>query len=202
MSSRDLILNSVKAALAPLPQRAAHPGYDKLKIVSKNFSPQQDLWVSFQENFSKVHGMSFTTFVELKNFLLSQKSRLGYCDPALTDVFAALNPELTFETAFDRNKESEYSFGITRATGAIAETGSLIFEDATTSSRLGSLAPWIHIACVKRGDLIDTIPTALSRISDDPNIIWVTGPSKTADIEGILVEGAHGPGIQICFLLP
>ena len=35
----------------------------------------------------------------------------------------------------------------------------------------------------------------------DPNIIWVTGPSKTADVEGILIEGVHGPGIQIALLV-
>jgi L-lactate dehydrogenase complex protein LldG len=36
---------------------------------------------------------------------------------------------------------------------------------------------------------------------DDPNIIWVTGPSKTADVEGILIQGVHGPGVQGCLLV-
>jgi L-lactate dehydrogenase complex protein LldG len=36
---------------------------------------------------------------------------------------------------------------------------------------------------------------------DDPNIIWVTGPSKTADVEGILIQGVHGPGVQACLLV-
>jgi L-lactate utilization protein LutC len=34
-----------------------------------------------------------------------------------------------------------------------------------------------------------------------PNIIWCTGPSKTADVEGILIEGVHGPGEQIALLV-
>ena len=35
---------------------------------------------------------------------------------------------------------------------------------------------------------------------DSPNIMWCTGPSKTADVEGILIEGVHGPGEQIALL--
>jgi L-lactate dehydrogenase complex protein LldG len=38
-------------------------------------------------------------------------------------------------------------------------------------------------------------------LGSDPNIIWCTGPSKTADVEGILIEGVHGPGVQIALLV-
>jgi len=32
-------------------------------------------------------------------------------------------------------------------------------------------------------------------------VIWCTGPSKTADVEGILIEGVHGPGQQIALVV-
>ena len=48
---------------------------------------------------------------------------------------------------------------------------------------------------------IRTIPDAIAAFGDSPNIIWCTGPSKTADVEGILIEGVHGPGEQIALLI-
>jgi L-lactate dehydrogenase complex protein LldG len=81
--------------------------------------------------------------------------------------------------------------------GAIAETGTVILSDATTSSRLAALAPWAHVAVIPRGALYPDLPAAVAALGSDPNVIWCTGPSKTADVEGILIEGVHGPGAQI-----
>jgi len=53
---------------------------------------------------------------------------------------------------------------------------------------------------VRRSTIHRTIPDAIAAFGDSPNIIWCTGPSKTADVEGILIEGVHGPGEQIALL--
>jgi len=45
------------------------------------------------------------------------------------------------------------------------------------------------------------LTAAVAALPVDPNVIWVTGPSKTADVEGILIEGVHGPGRQITLLM-
>ena len=45
------------------------------------------------------------------------------------------------------------------------------------------------------------LSNAIAAFGDSPNIIWCTGPSKTADVEGILIEGVHGPGEQIALLM-
>jgi len=66
---------------------------------------------------------------------------------------------------------------------------------------LAALTPWVHVAVLDRTRIHRTIADALAALGDSPNVIWVTGPSKTADVEGILIEGVHGPGEQIALLL-
>ena len=92
-------------------------------------------------------------------------------------------------------------FGITRATGAIAESGTVIIDDKRTSHRLAALSPWVHVAVLERQEIYRAMSDAIAAFGDSPNIIWCTGPSKTADVEGILIEGVHGPGEQIALLV-
>lgn len=58
-----------------------------------------------------------------------------------------------------------------------------------------------YVAVLKRSEMLRTIPDAIAASGDSLNIIWCTGPSKTADGEGILIEDVHGPGEQIVFLI-
>ena len=126
----------------------------------------------------------------------------GYCDPALLpELGVALAEGLTIETAVDRARIDDLRFGITRAAGAIAETGTVILDDATTSSRLAALAPWIHVAVVRKRTLHARVADAVQALRTHKNVVWCTGPSKTADVEGILIEGVHGPGEQVTLLL-
>jgi L-lactate dehydrogenase complex protein LldG len=209
-SSRDRIFSRVKAALAPLPQRAPLPDWDRDLIRMRNAQPAVDLWAQFAERLKAVNGTPLTTVAELVALLEKNNWRHGYCDPALWPRFQDALAGFKVETTFDRTRVDDYAFGITAAAGAIAETGTLILTDQGTSSRLGALAPWLHVAVLRRDQILPDITSALlpppcraeaSAKADDPNVIWVTGPSKTADVEGILIEGVHGPGIQVALLI-
>jgi len=161
----------------------------------------------FRERLESAHGRLFTDPDALVAWLAAQGARHGYCDPALAPLLAAAlarpgAPSLTFETHLERARIDDYRFGITRAAGAIAETGTIILDDAHTARRLAALAPWIHVAVFAPAQIHAHVIDAIAALGDDPNVIWCTGPSKTADVEGILIEGVHGPGEQIALVVP
>lgn len=201
-NDREAILGRVRQALAPLPTRAAAPDWERELVVMRHARGAVDAAALFAERLRLVNGTPIASVAELVALFVSSGWRRGYCDPAL---MARLRPafpaEIVFETEFDRTRVDDYQFGITAAVGAIAETGTVILNDAATSRRLAALAPWVHVAVVPRGGIHIDIPDAVVALGGDPNIIWCTGPSKTADVEGILIEGVHGPGVQIALLV-
>jgi L-lactate dehydrogenase complex protein LldG len=202
MNARDDMMNRVRAALAILPERAALPDWDAELAVAKKLVEHRDPFDDFAERIKLANAMVMTDIGQLAAFLKNGGWLRGYCDPVLKAQLAPqLGAEFTLETEFDRTRVDDYAFGITRAAGGIGETGTIILNDTVTSRRLGALAPWVHIAVLPRNLIHRTLMDAVQAFGDDPNIIWCTGPSKTADIEGILIEGVHGPGVQIALVL-
>jgi L-lactate dehydrogenase complex protein LldG len=200
--TREDFLDRVRAALAPLPERAPLPQWHAELAVARSLMAHRDPLELFVERIKLVHGLALLDPVALVAHLRAGKHLRGYCDPALLPALREhFGPDFVLETEFDRSRVDDYAFGITCAAGAIAETGTIILNDATTSRRLGALAPWIHVAVLKRAQIHPTVVDAVATLGDDPNIIWATGPSKTADIEGILIEGVHGPGEQIALII-
>ena len=91
-----------------------------------------------------------------------------------------------------------YDVGISTAQAGIAETGTLILEVEQERNRLVSLLPPVHIAVLRAADIYLTIGDALKGLRRDGNelsraITFITGPSRTADIELTLTVGVHGP---------
>jgi L-lactate dehydrogenase complex protein LldG len=201
-TDRESILSRVRGALAPLPNRAALPDWEAELVVMRQARGVVDEWALFAERLRGVNGIPLTAVADLVALLVENGWRHGYCDPALWPNLAPAFPAtITVETTFDRGRVDDYQFGITRASLAIAETGTVVLTDTGTSRRLAALAPWVHVAVVTRGEMVVDVPQAVAALPDDPNVIWCTGPSKTADVEGILIEGVHGPGVQAVLLL-
>lgn len=201
-NDRDLILNRVKGALAPLTKRAALPEYAGDLAVVRKLIAGKDLLAVFSERIALVNGRAVTEIAAVIALLRASQWFHGYCDPVLwPQIGAHFGPDFTIETEYDRTRIDDYAFGITRAAGGIAETGTIILNDASTSRRLAALAPWVHIAVVKRAEIFADLSQAVAALGDDPNVIWCTGSSSTADIEGILIRGVHGPGVQIALVV-
>jgi L-lactate dehydrogenase complex protein LldG len=201
-SDRDTILGKVNAALAPLQERAAMPDYDAAVELARRKAGEGDRLAEFTARIRAVNGDVASDPAALAALLRAKGWTRGYCDPLLLPLLGPhLGDGFHVEAVFDRGRVDEYQFGITLAAGAIAETGTIILNDATTSTRLGAVAPWAHIAVIPRPLLHADLMEAVAALGKDPNVIWCTGPSKTADVEGILIEGVHGPGAQIALFV-
>jgi len=94
---------------------------------------------------------------------------------------------------------------VTTTRGAIAETGTLVLWPDVDEPRLLSLLPPIHVALLRQADIADTLAevmTAQNWAATMPtNVLLISGPSKTADIEQTLAYGVHGPKELIVLVL-
>ncbi|HEX6275615.1 MAG TPA: LUD domain-containing protein [Polyangiaceae bacterium] len=199
---RALVFARIRAALATRTERTPAPSYPDGVAVSRAAPPGRELVATFVARLERVRGRAFTTPGALAAWLVERGATHGYCDPSLRELVApAFGTAISLETEFCRARVDDYAFGVTRAVGGIAETGTLVIDDASTATRLGALAPWIHVAVVRRAELHASVGAAIAAFGDDPSVVWITGPSKTADVEGILIEGVHGPGEQVALVL-
>ena len=101
-----------------------------------------------------------------------------------------------------RQRLAESGMGITGADYAIAETGSVVVLPRQGLSRLVSVVPPVHVAIVRPSDVVGTLDDlfTLRRLEYVRNggemgsyLNFITGPSRTADIEQTIVVGVHGP---------
>ena len=90
--------------------------------------------------------------------------------------------------------------GITSAQWLLAETGTLVLDAGVERHRLASLVPPVHIAICESNRLRASVGEVLEALSQrapadlSRTITFVTGPSRTSDIELKLAIGVHGPG--------
>jgi len=94
---------------------------------------------------------------------------------------------------------------ITSTQGGIAETGAIILWPDKYEPRLMSLVPPIHIAVLEAEKIYNTFSEAIEAenwLDKMPtNVVLISGPSKTADIELTLAFGVHGPKELVVFIV-
>lgn len=89
--------------------------------------------------------------------------------------------------------------GVTGCDCLIAQTGSVIISTLSAGDRALSVLPATHLVIAHRDQIVPDLTTAIALLRKRYGGHWpsalsvVTGPSRTADIEKILVMGAHGP---------
>lgn len=104
------------------------------------------------------------------------------------------------EQAEQRKVMFAADIGITSATYAVAETGTLVMASAPGRERLASLLPPVHVGIVDASQILPDLFDLFGKLQTDgvdalpSNLALITGPSKTGDIELKLTTGVHGPG--------
>jgi L-lactate dehydrogenase complex protein LldF len=93
---------------------------------------------------------------------------------------------------FTHEPDPQTLVGVTNAICGLADTGSVLIVDGEGSPLHASLLPEIHIAILKSSDILPSLPDAMNLVKDK-NAVFITGPSRTADIEMTLTIGVHGP---------
>jgi L-lactate utilization protein LutC len=194
MSSREAILGSIRSHLAA---SVAHDQVcEQLETVPDHApkipveAPQATLVELFKERLEAVDGHCIVvqSEEELTRILKTFGGRIAISDaPLLQRLGIAPGASNIFEI----------DIGITTAQAAIAETGTLVLDARRERHRLVSLIPPVHIAIVDAASIFQTLGEALAFIHQNGNIspavTFITGPSRTGDIELNLTVGVHGP---------
>ena len=188
MSSRETILGSIRSHLA------ASPPPDPVQaVVSPEAPPLITSVVDvFKQNVEAVDGhcVVVKTEEELTRILKNFGGQIAISD-------APILKRLLPDVAVAPSDVFAFDVGITTAQAAIADTGTLVLDSARERHRLVSLVPPVHIAIVDAATMFQTLGEALAFIHQNGNIspavTFVTGPSRTADIELTLAIGVHGP---------
>ena len=128
--------------------------------------------------------------------------RVAYHDHPLVEPIAAALPCETcrVDAPFcDKQMLEACDAGVTTCEALISQTGSLLVSSATSGGRGLSILPHVHVVVATLDQIVPTLGDALHQARERhagrlPSMLsFITGPSRTGDIERILVLGAHGP---------
>jgi L-lactate dehydrogenase complex protein LldG len=102
-------------------------------------------------------------------------------------------PGLKFEVT--RQLAADSLIGISEVGYALKDTGSLVTDQSAVDQRLVSTLSVIHIAIIGSDKILDDKTAVFKKINpgNSKYIGFITGPSRTADIERVLTIGVHGP---------
>jgi len=98
-----------------------------------------------------------------------------------------------------RNQAAQAAAGITGANFAIADTGTVVIDSTAEALRLASTLPERHFVLCDPSKIVAdgaaAVPWLRKLRERNPRqfLAWISGPSRTADIERVLTIGVHGP---------
>jgi L-lactate dehydrogenase complex protein LldG len=135
----------------------------------------------------------------LKNLVAEEKIRKAtvWDIPLLNELGLAgqlreLGVELVSPNT-DKHAMAQCDLGVTTADYLLPETGTLVLRSSQEKPRGVSLLPRIHLAIVTPAMLRADLHQVFAEAKDSHYLVFITGPSRTADIELTVTLGVHGP---------
>ena len=219
MSERENILSRLREALrtkAPLPGSHGHEvscGFTSAATGAREWLPAvgasaAEQFELFAKNCAdlKVDFQLLASRDELKTALariseVEKWRRIASHDGELSH-FASQSPGLPVlwtDQGYDVQELEKCDAGITECDALVAQTGGVVVTSRSAGGRALTILPPHHVVLARRDQLLPDLPAAFELLQkkyapDFPSMIsFITGPSRTGDIERILVLGAHGP---------
>lgn len=125
--------------------------------------------------------------------------------PALVDLEFQLIEPVNLHDSDERERIRHARSGITGVDAAFAATGTVVLGAGPKKSRAASLTPFRHLLLLPISRIYPTAEAWMAKmrqegtltdfVQESRNIALVSGPSKSADLEGILTMGVHGPKV-------
>ncbi len=112
----------------------------------------------------------------------------------------ALGVEIIPHTA-DKDAMAQADLGVTEADSALAETGTIGLYSSPSKPRAVSLLPRVHLAIISPAVFQADLHQVFAEARSKDYLVFVTGPSRTADIEMTSTIGAHGPKAYYAWVL-
>ena len=98
-------------------------------------------------------------------------------------------------------RDEEITVGVTKALCGLADTGSILEAEGEDDKLYASLLPEVHLAVLHESDIHPSLENAIHLTRETRSAVFITGPSRTGDIEMSHTIGVHGPGEVVVFLV-
>ena len=207
MNSRDAILSRIRGLLAQGPQHEEPPVPE---VWPRENPGAEQMAQRFAEELQAIHGEAIRcrsmddARAQLKDLLdREQWTALGAPDrPLCREVTSGLEPDRVFwaRPGWAPQDMAQLPAGLIEAECLLADTGTAMIACDTPEERLLCYLPPACIVVARMDRLVEHLPAAwpeIARRAADPErrgeFVFITGPSRTADIEKILILGVHGP---------
>jgi L-lactate dehydrogenase complex protein LldG len=223
MTNREIILGRIREALKIT---APHPALEEGIAVPLPGSPQK--WLPpvspaleqqvelFRKNAEdlKAEFCEYTLIGASEHVkklaTVGRWEKIGTHAGELTDAVASgLGlPMVRTDVGYAVNDLESCDAGLTECEALVAQTGSVLVSAPSAGGRALSVLPPHHIVLARRSQVVPDLSAALQRVEEKfkgkfPSFLsFISGPSRTGDIERILVLGAHGPKKLTILLLP